>query len=102
MMTTFRAIVNLDEDDDVVCFCPYEKYLKGDCRCRNQGLDCPEAEVDITVMPNSRPSDQSKSEIKKVVREVKKVNRDLKNAAGRIKQGVSQLEKATKNSRWRI
>jgi hypothetical protein len=56
-VSMFRAIVNLDRDGDVTCFCPYENYLSGDCVCRNEGLDCPEAMIDITVMPNSRPSD---------------------------------------------
>jgi hypothetical protein len=101
-VSSFRAIVNLDERGEVDCFCSYENYLKGGCECRNEGLDCPEALIDITVMPNSRPSEQLKLGIKKVTKKVDKINRDLKKATDRIKQGVGQLEKATKGNRWRI
>ncbi len=101
-MSPFRAIVNLDDDGNVSCFCGYENYLKGDCLCRNEGFDCPEAMIDITVMPNSKPSDQVQGEVKKVTREAEKANRELKKATDRIKQGVGQLEKATKGTRWRI
>lgn len=101
-MSSFRAIVNLDEDGDVTCFCPYDKYLEGRCVCRAKGSDCPEAMVEITVMPHSKPSDQEKLEVRKIERVSKKLNKDLKQATDRIKQGVSQLEKATKGSPWRI
>lgn len=100
-MSSFRAIVNVDEEGDVTCFCPYENYLKGNCECRDQ-FDCPEAMIEITVLPNSRPSAQAKLGIKKIERELKKSGRTVKKANDRIKQGLSQLEKATKGNRWRI
>ncbi|KKM25941.1 hypothetical protein LCGC14_1589860 [marine sediment metagenome] len=100
-MSSFRAIVNLDEDGDVTCFCPYENYLKGNCKCRNK-FDCPEAMIDITILPKSRPSEQAELGIKKITRELKKSERTMKKANDRIKQGLSQLEKATKGTRWRI
>lgn len=100
-MTAFRAIVNLDKDGDVTCFCPYENYLKGNCECRDK-FDCPEAMIEITVLPKSRPSEQVSSGIKKVTRELKNSDRTIKKANDRIKQGLSQLEKATKGNRWRI
>jgi len=101
-MSYFRAIVNLDEEGDVACFCPYENYLKGYCECRKSGIDCPEAMIDITIMPNSRPSDQAKGEIKRITKKVEKGNADIKKSSDRIKQGLSRLEKATKINRWRI
>jgi hypothetical protein len=100
-MSAFRAIVNLDEDGDVTCFCPYENYLKGECACRDR-FDCPEAMIEITVLPKSRPSEQAELGIKKVARELKESERTMKKANDRIKQGLSQLEKATKGNRWRI
>ena len=100
-MSSFRAIVNLDEDGDVTCFCPYENYLKGHCKCRDK-FDCPEAMIEITVLPKSRPSEQAELGIKKVARELKESERTMKKANDRIKQGLSQLEKATKGTRWRI
>ncbi len=101
-MSSFRAIVNVDEDGDITCFCPYENYLKGNCRCRNEGIDCPEGIMDITVMPNSRPSDLEVIEIRKATRKISESKREFKKATDRIKQGVSQLEKVTKSNRWRI
>ncbi len=100
-MSSFRAIVNVDADGDVTCFCPYENYLKGNCKCRVK-FDCPEAMIEITVLPKSRPSEQVELGIKKIARELKKSERTVKKANDRIKQGLSQLEKATKGTRWRI
>ncbi len=100
-MSSFRAIVNLDEDGDITCFCPYENYLKGGCECRDK-FDCPEAMIEITVLPKSRPSEQAELGIKKVAKELKDSERTIKKANDRIKQGLSQLEKATKGNRWRI
>ena len=100
-MAAFRAIVNIDKDGDVTCFCPYDNYLKGHCECRDK-FDCPEAMIEITVLPKSRPSEQAQAGIKKVTKDLKDSNREIKKANNRIKQGLSQLEKATKNTRWRI
>ena len=100
-MSAFRAIVNVDEDGDVTCFCPYENYLKGNCACRDK-FDCPEAMIEITVLPKSRPSEQAELGIKKITRDLKESGRNMKKANDRIKQGLSQLEKATKGTRWRI
>ena len=100
-MSAFRAIVNLDKDGDVTCFCPYENYLKGNCVCRDKD-DCPEAMIEITVLPKSRPSEQVGIGLKKVTKELKNSDRTMKKANDRIKQGLSQLEKATKGNRWRI
>lgn len=97
----FRAIVNLDDQGEINCFCPYEEYLEGLCVCREQ-FNCPEAIIEVTVLPNSRPSDKGVSEIKKASRETKQAGRDLKKATDRIKQGVNRLEKVTRGNRWRI
>lgn len=97
----FRAIVKLDDKEEIECFCPYDEYLQGKCVCREE-FDCPEAFIEVTVLPNSRPSDKTASVIKKSARETKKAERELKKATDRIKQGVNRLEKATKGSRWRI
>jgi len=58
--------------------------------------------IEITVLPKSRPSEQVELGIKKIARELKKSERTVKKANDRIKQGLSQLEKATKGTRWRI
>lgn len=97
----FRAIVKMDDKGEIECFCPYDEYLRGQCVCREE-YNCPEAFIEVTVLPNSRPSDKVASVIKKSSRETKRVERDLKRTTDRIKQGVNRLEKATKRNRWRI
>lgn len=97
----FRAIVKLDEKGEIECFCPYDEYLKGICTCREE-YNCPEAYIEITVLPNSRPSDKVLGIIKNNKREVKKVERQIKKETDRIKQGINQIERASKNTRWRI
>jgi len=97
----FHAIVRFDRNGEVICFCSYDEYLRGKCDCRDKH-NCPEAMIDITVLPNSRPSEQ---EVKKVERAEKEISKSLKKAAeetNRIKQGVTRLEKAIKGTRFRI
>lgn len=101
MSERFHAIVRLDERGDIICFCPYEEYLRGKCGCRER-YDCPEAMIDITVLPNSKPSEQGITEIKKGQREIKKTVKAVTKQTNRIKQGVAELEKAIKKSRFRI
>ena len=100
-VSSFRAIVNLDENGELLCFCPYDEYLRGQCECRDQ-YDCPEAFVEITVLPKSKPSEQQLRDIEKVSKELKKADRQIKRADHRIKQGVNRLEEAIRKTRTRI
>ena len=101
MIEKFHAIVNFNEAGEVVCFCSYDEYLRGKCACR-ETKDCPEAMIEITIMPSSTPAQKGVQEIKKAEKET---SRALKKAAAqtnRIKQGVTRLEKAIKGSRFKI
>lgn len=97
----FRAIVNLDHKGEILCFCPYDEYLQGKCVCR-EDYDCPEAIIEVNVLPKSRPSDKRVEEITKATKQVQKVDKELKKSKDRIKQGVRRLEEASKSTRWRI
>lgn len=97
----FRAVVKIDDRGELECFCSYDEYLQGKCVCREE-FNCPEAFIEVTVLPNSRPSDKGVSVLKKSMRETKKAGRDLKRATDRIKQGVNRLEKVTRGNKWRI
>ncbi len=101
MIEKFHGIVNFNASGEVVCFCSYEEYLRGKCVCREEN-DCPEAMIEITVLPNSRPSQQSTQEIKKAQRETTKALQKVTGQTNRIKQGVTRLERAIKGSRFRI
>jgi len=101
MSEKFHGIVNFNAAGEVVCFCSYEEYLRGTCVCR-ETKDCPEAMIEITVMPNSKPSDKGIKEIKKAQKETTKALKKVTAQTNRIKQGVTRLEKAIKNSRFRI
>lgn len=98
---SFRAIVNLDSKGEILCFCPYDEYLQGLCACREE-YDCPEAVIELTVLPNSRPSEKVSGESKKVQRAVKAAEKEIKRSADRIKQGVNRLEKTVGRNLWRI
>ncbi|MBD3260348.1 MAG: hypothetical protein GF334_01500 [Candidatus Altiarchaeales archaeon] len=97
----FRVIVNQDSKGEILCFCPYDEYLKGLCVCREK-YDCPEAIIELTVLPNSRPSDKVVAAVEKGKREVKSAEREIKRSADRIKQGVNRLERVAGKNRWRI
>jgi len=101
MSEKFHGIVNFNEAGEVVCFCSYEEYLRGKCVCR-ETKDCPEAMIEITVMPTSKPSEKGVREIKKVQKETTKALKKVTAQTNRIKQGVTRLEKAIKGSRFRI
>jgi len=99
----FHCIAHFDSDGELVCFCPYEESLKPNrCVCREK-YDCPEVLMDITVLPNSKPSDQAdtvSSAFKKVDRELKNTASEIRRSAAldikSIKKGLSRLEKDMK------
>jgi len=84
----FHGIVRLNAVGDVVCFCSYDDYLRNACACREK-YDCPEAMVEVTVLPGTRPSEQALEPLKKAEREIKKVSKNINS----IKKGVSRLER---------
>lgn len=97
-----HCILHLDGGGEIVCFCPYEESLLPDrCVCREE-YDCPEAFLEITILPKSRPSEQINlgPQIAKVNREVKNVTREIRRAVAKeitsIKKGLSRLEKDMK------
>lgn len=100
-MSPFRAIVHLDDKGEILCFCPYDEYLRGQCVCRDK-YDCPEAMIEVTVLPKSRPSDKSVQSAERAAKNLKKANQEVKKANDRIKQGVDRLEKALRGSRFKI
>ena len=100
-MEKLHIIANIDEDGDLICFCPYEDYLKGDCICRDKA-DCPEAMINITILPNSRPSQQG---VQKVTSEVKKVEKQVRHvikSTNKIKEGLNSLDQAMRKNKFRL
>jgi hypothetical protein len=87
----FHGIVRLNVLGDVVCFCSYDDYLRNACACREK-YDCPEAMIDVTVLPGTRPSEQALEPFKKAEREIKKVSKNINS----IRKGVSRLERDMK------
>lgn len=83
-----HGIVRLNSDGEVVCFCPYDDYLRNRCACRDR-FDCPEAMVEFTVIPGTRPSEQDLAPLRKAERTIKKVTKNINS----IKKGISRLER---------
>ena len=74
--TKFHGIVRFDSTGEIVCFCSYEEYLRKGCACRER-FDCPEAMIEITVLPGTKPSDRSMESLKKAGRKIKKVSKSI-------------------------
>lgn len=81
----FHGIVKFNTLGEVECFCSYDEYLRKGCACREK-FDCPEAMIEITTIPGTRPSDQE-------LEPVKKAEKDIKKSINSIKKGVSRLER---------
>ncbi|KKM87810.1 hypothetical protein LCGC14_1265090 [marine sediment metagenome] len=71
-----------------MCFCTYDAYLRNRCVCRDK-FDCPEAMVEVTVIPGTRPSEQDLAPLRKAERTIKKVTKNINS----IKKGISRLER---------
>jgi len=90
----FRGVVNINDKGQVVCFCYQTEVLQGKCTCQDRD-DCPEAVISIEVIPGTRPSERG---VKKVVKAGKEVAKEVI----KIKEGLSRLEKAVRNTKFRI
>ena len=101
MVEKLQTIVRFDSQGELVCFCSYEDYLRGHCECRDK-YNCPEAMMEITVLPNSKPSEQGLRKAKKATKEITQTLKKATEETNRIKQGVNRLEKAIRGSRYRI
>ncbi len=100
-MTPTHVIVNMGEDGDVKCFCPYEEYLrvKGDCRSK---FDCAEAILDVRIVAGSKPSEQTSSAVTVTSMDIKKASRDITRSARKIKEGLARFEKSVRGSKFRL
>jgi hypothetical protein len=87
----FHCVLHLDDEGEVVCFCPYEEAVQGRCVCRD-AYNCSEAMMEITIIPGTRPSDRDFEPLKKVEKAAKKVSKNLDS----IKKGISRLERDMK------
>jgi len=101
-MISFCGVVRFDSNGQMVCFC-YEQDVKaGICECQRK-FDCPEAKIDISIIPGTRPSEIQGAEINRTNRDVENAIKSTVKSAEKIKEGLSQLEKAIKrNSKFRI
>lgn len=93
-MVEFRGVVNINEKGEVVCFCSQTEALQGKCLCQQRD-NCSEAVINIEVIPGTRPSDKG-------VRKVAKSTDNITKEVVKIKEGLTRLEKAVKNSKFRL
>lgn len=101
-MISFCGVVRFNEEGQLICFCYEEDVKAGICECQRK-FDCPEAKVEISVIPGTRPSEIQKAEINRVNRDFTASMKSTIKSAEKIKEGLSQLEKSIKrNSKFRI
>lgn len=101
-MISFCGVVRVDSNGQLVCFC-YEQDVKaGLCECQRK-FDCPEAKIDISIIPGTRPSDLEGADLARANRDIESAIKSTVKSAEKIKEGLSQLEKSIKrNSKFRI
>ena len=90
----FTGVVNINERGEIVCFCSKDEALRGKCLCQNRD-DCPEAIITVEVLPGTRPSERG-------LRKIAKANDSVVKQVAKIKEGLADLEKAVKKTRYRI
>lgn len=92
---SFLGVARFNEDGELICFC-YEKDLKqGLCTCREK-YDCPLANISVSPIEGSKPSDTFSQTIQAT-------NKRLEKSASKIKKGLVELEQAIrKNSRFKL
>jgi hypothetical protein len=90
----FKGVVNINEAGEVVCFCSHKEVLQGKCACHKK-YDLPQAIISVEVIPGSRPSEQA-------AKKADKAGRELVKDANKIKEGLTQLEKSVKGSKFRV
>lgn len=100
-MTKLHCIVNLNVEGEVICFCSYEEYTQGRCACRDQ-YDCPEALIEVEVLPNTKPSEQAVIKLRNSSKEMEQALRGAEAGAKKIKEGLSRLEQTLTKSRFRL
>ena len=88
----FHGIVKLDSNGEISCFCSYDEYLQGKCGCRDR-FDCPEAFIEATILPGTRPSDKVKQTIKAAKKVGSNLRKSTRHLDSSIKKGIAQLEK---------
>lgn len=99
---SFVGVVRLNDEGELLCFCYQKDVEAGLCECR-QRFDCPEAQVAVSVITGTRPSEIEAAAIESASRSLAKSVKDTAQGAEAIKQGLAQLEKSIrKNSRFRI
>lgn len=90
----FRGVVNINEEGEVVCFCSHKEVLQGKCSCQKK-YNLPESLISIEVLPGTRPSERGVKKLEdageKAIREVNK-----------IKEGLTQLEKSIRGTKFRL
>ena len=84
----FHGIVRMDGAGEVVCFCSYDEYLRNGCGCREK-FNCPEAMIEITVIPGTRPLDRSLKPFREAEKSIQKISKNVSS----IKKGLSRLER---------
>ena len=89
-----HSVVHLDDDSEIICFCPFDEASRGRCVCREM-YDCSEALISVEIIPGTKPSEKDVEKVKKVSR---KAIKDL----DKIKESLGKLEHVIKNSKFRI
>jgi len=89
------------EEGVVTCFCKLSDWKSKQYKCRVI-YNCPEALLDVKVLPFTRPSDEIKASVNTAIKSITKSTAAFGAAPNKIKQGIVGLEKAIEKLKFRI
>lgn len=101
MTSSFTGVVRLNEHGELVCFCYSRDVELGKCDCRKR-FDCPMAEVQITTLPGTRPSELTASKANKPLEDLSSALESATKQTEKIKAGLLEIEKSMRKPGFRI
>ena len=90
----FKGVVNINNKNEVICFCSHQEVLQGKCICQKRD-DCPEAIISVEILEGTRPSEKNINQVSKSISEITK-------STVKIKEGLSKLEREVKKTKFRL
>jgi len=97
---SIRSLVCIEEGK-ITCFCKLADWEREQYKCR-EIYDCPIAVLDVSILPNTRPSDEAKLGLKASEKKFLKGAAELSKSIQKIKQGITSLEKAAAQNKFRL
>ena len=94
---SFHGVVRFNEEGELICFCYDTDVQTGRCGCLLLH-DCSEAVVEVSIIAGTKPSEKNAKSLARASQGIEDIVDKVSESAGKIKQGLSALEKAIKRN----